>query len=160
MILVTVGMQLGFDRLIAAMDTLAPQLGTPVIAQTGAGNLQPVNMEAHPSLQPDEFQDLMERCKLVVSHAGIGTVLNAQRIGRPIILMPRRANLGEHRSDHQMATCAQLENRSGIFVAWEVGQLGEKITQAMAYVGAVPAHSTSADDLRASVARFIETGCL
>lgn len=35
MIFVTVGMQLAFERLIAAMDALAPTLGMPVIAQTG-----------------------------------------------------------------------------------------------------------------------------
>lgn len=37
MILATVGMQLGFDRLIKAMDALAPGLGQPVIAQVGKG---------------------------------------------------------------------------------------------------------------------------
>ncbi|BDW80619.1 hypothetical protein MACH24_00570 [Erythrobacter sp. Dej080120_24] len=39
-------MQLGLDRLIRAMDELAPSLGMEVIAQIGKGNYSLVNMTA------------------------------------------------------------------------------------------------------------------
>ena len=37
--------------------------------------------------------------------------------------MPRRASLGEHRNDHQLATARQLEARAGLAVAWEAEAL-------------------------------------
>ena len=92
MIIVTVGMQLGFDRLIAAMDDLAPGLGVPVIAQTGKGSYAPRNMEARVKIAPSEFEELVGQCRLIVAHAGIGTVLTAARCAKPILLMPRRAS--------------------------------------------------------------------
>ena len=86
-------MQLGFDRLIEGMDSIAPELGLPVIAQTGNGTYRPRHMEARPRIAPAEFEALVQQCRLIVSHAGIGTVLTAARFAKPIILVPRRAAL-------------------------------------------------------------------
>ena len=158
MILVTVGMQLGFDRLIEAMDALAPTLGTPVIAQIGRGEYQPVNMATHIAIEPREFERLVMQSQLVVSHAGIGTVLTARRCGKAIVLMPRQARLGEHRSDHQLATCTQLEGRPGIFVASEADDLAKQIALAVADKQGNQESSPDLAMLRSSVAKFIENG--
>lgn len=72
MILVTVGMQLGFDRLIRAMDELAPSLGMEVIAQTGKGSYVPANMTAREKIGPGEFEELIQRSRLIVSTLGSG----------------------------------------------------------------------------------------
>ena len=47
----------------------------------------------------------------------MGSILTALQYRKPIIIMPRRAALGEHRNDHQLATAKWLGNKSGIFVA-------------------------------------------
>jgi len=155
-ILVTVGMQLGFDRLIRAMDDLAPQLAAPVIAQIGKGTYQPRHMDTRVKIAPAEFERLVEQSQMIVSHAGIGTVLTAARFVKPIVLVPRRAALNEHRNDHQLATVRNLEGRPGILVAHDEGELSERIAQA----GALPAWSASqsptAVQLHQALARFIE----
>ncbi len=158
MILVTVGMQLGFDRLIAAMDALAPQLGTPVIAQTGKGRYQPHNMEALHKIAPAEFEALVQQSRLIVSHAGIGTVLTAARFARPIILVPRRAGLGEHRNDHQLATAASLAGRPGILVAMDEAALAPTIAAGLALDNWAAVQSPSARALHKALAAFIEHG--
>jgi UDP-N-acetylglucosamine transferase subunit ALG13 len=117
MILVTVGTQLPFDRLIRAVDDLAPGLGQHVIAQTNDGAYRPLNLEAHSFFGPDKFATLVRECSTIVSHAGIGSILTARQHAKPIILMPRRADLGEHRNDHQLATCAALADKPGIHIA-------------------------------------------
>lgn len=160
MILVTVGMQLGFDRLIRAMDVLAPQLEMPVVAQTGKGQYRPINMEARDRISPDEFASLVEQARLVVSHAGIGTVLTAQRLATPVVLMPRRADRGEHRNDHQLATAKSLRGRPGILVANDETQLPETIERGLALNGWAATKSDSAQMLQQSIASFIETGRL
>lgn len=156
MILVTVGMQLGFDRLIAAMDSLAPGLGMPVIAQIGKGTFQPRNMEIHTRIAPERFEDLMREAQLIVSHAGIGTVLTAARCGKPVVLMPRRADLGEHRNDHQMATVRSLGNRPGILVAMDESELGERITQGLAAGAVSSQQSPTVRQLHTALSAFIE----
>lgn len=160
MILVTVGMQLGFDRLIRAMDELAPSLGMEVIAQTGKGSYVPANMTAREKIGPGEFEELIQRSRLIVSHAGIGTILTAQRFSTPIVLFPRRFDHGEHRNDHQVATVRNLEGRSGLLVAMEEGDLGERIAEGLAMAETRPEVSATARQLREAIGRFIEGGAI
>ncbi|PKP64657.1 MAG: glucuronosyltransferase [Alphaproteobacteria bacterium HGW-Alphaproteobacteria-7] len=156
MILVTVGMQLGFDRLIAAMDTLAPTLGLPVIAQTGKGRYTPQHMDAQAKIAPAEFERLVQQSRLIVSHAGIGTVLTAARFAKPIILVPRRAALGEHRNDHQLATVNQLSGRPGILVAMDEAALPARIAEGLAVKDWSAVQSSTARQLHRALAAFIE----
>lgn len=160
MILVTVGMQLGFDRLIRTMDAIAPSLDLPVVAQTGVSEFRPKNMEAHVRIAPDEFEALVSRSRVIISHAGIGSVLTAQRFKKPIVLLPRRASLGEHRNDHQLATARQLQSRSGILVAMDEIQLAAQIAEALAVETVIATQSESAAKLLSAVASFIQTGQL
>lgn len=156
MILVTVGMQLGFDRLIAAMDALTPQLGMPVIAQTGNGSYQPRHMDARAKIAPADFETLVQQSRLIVSHAGIGTVLTAARFARPIILVPRRADRGEHRNDHQLATVANLAGRPGILVAMDETALAAAIAEGLALDNWAAVQSPTARGLNTALAAFIE----
>ena len=75
MILVTVGTQLPFDRFIRIVDEAAPSLGRTVFAQVGRGSYQPRNMEYAALIDPLKFDELIARTELIVSHAGIGTVV-------------------------------------------------------------------------------------
>ncbi len=131
MILVTVGTQLPFDRLIEIVDGAAPSVAQPVLAQTGCGQYVPRNIEWRQMIDPVEFAEILSRVSLIVAHAGIGTLLMAQKHQKPIIVFPRRASLGEHRNEHQLATVKALETRSGIYVAWTaedvVGLLGQSL---------------------------------
>lgn len=117
MIVVTVGTQLPFDRLIKMMDNVAPQIGRPVLAQTGLGTYTCRNIKAHANYSPIEFDTYVKDCDVIVAHAGMGTVLKAYKYRKPIIIVPRKAALGEHRNDHQIATVSQLVSRVGIHVA-------------------------------------------
>ena len=42
---------------------------------------------------------------------------------RPLVIVPRRHALGEHRNDHQLATAQALVGLSGLHVAWEIEDL-------------------------------------
>jgi len=117
MIVVTVGTQLPFDRLIRMMDELAPALGDEVFAQTGAGQYVPRNIRASAAMAPAEFEAMFRQASVIVAHAGIGTVLKAYKYRKPIVLVPRKAEFGEHRNDHQLATVSKLGERRGIYIA-------------------------------------------
>lgn len=132
MILVTVGTQLPFDRLIEIVDEAAPGIGRPILAQTGRGQYVPRNIEWRQMIDPVEFADILSRVSLIVAHAGIGTLLMAQKHQKPIIVFPRRASLGEHRNEHQLATVKALETRQGIYVAWTAEDVVRLLGQTLA----------------------------
>ena len=119
MIFITVGTQLPFDRLVKAVDNWAgDRTNVDILAQIGNNASEPSNMGWIRHLEPDEFREACEKCHLMVAHAGIGTILIALELAKPIIVMPRRAALGEHRSNHQLATAKWLESEFDLKIAW------------------------------------------
>lgn len=116
MIFVTVGTQLAFPRLIDAMNRIAPTLSETVIAQTGPGGGDWTNLDHRANLSPAAFAETFRAARAIVAHAGIGTILSARSAGKPLIVMPRRHALGEHRNDHQLATARQVAELPGIHV--------------------------------------------
>ena len=122
-VLVAVGTQLAFDRLVDEMDRLAPTLGVPVIAQAGPGRGGWDGLVWAASYPATAFLNLAANAHVIVGHTGIGMLLTARAHGRPAILMPRRAALGEHRNEHQLATARALEGRPGVAIAWTAGEI-------------------------------------
>lgn len=133
MIFVTVGTQLPFPRLIDAMDALAADLSEPVIAQTCApretDNARWSRLQAGTQMAPETFNARFAEARVVVAHAGIGTILSARRWRKPLVILPRRHALGEHRNDHQLATARQVAGLTGIHVAWETTDLASLVAR-------------------------------
>jgi len=124
LIFVTVGTQLAFDRLVIAMDGwAAANPAEEVFAQTGPSSLTVRSMGHAEFVRPDEADALFRKASLVVSHAGMGSILTALKYRKPIVIVPRKASLGEHRNDHQLATAKWLAGRPGLVVAWETEEL-------------------------------------
>lgn len=117
MIFVTVGGQTPFDRLIGAVDDWAGARGRDdVFAQIGRTELRPRHVRFAHFLAPNEFRSKVLEARVVVAHAGMGTILTALEVGRPLLVLPRRAALRETRNDHQLATARRFGER-GVLVA-------------------------------------------
>lgn len=130
MIFVTVGTDNPFDRLVTAVDQWAGQTGrTDVFAQIGRSSLRPRHIESIAFLEPQEFRHRFELASVVISHAGMGTILSALHYCKPLLVMPRRAALGEQRNDHQLATARHLRNLGKIAVASDETELIERLGQ-------------------------------
>lgn len=117
MIFATVGTQLPFDRLLLGLESWAERNpGIPVFAQTGSTRQRFPRIETVETLGQAEFRARFDAARFVVAHAGMGTILSAAEIGKPLILMPRRAKFGEHRNDHQQDTAREMAGLSNVTV--------------------------------------------
>lgn len=123
MIFLTVGGQLPFDRLVNAMDEIAPFLDEEVFGQIGKTESTPKNFHAVNFLSPVEFQERFLSARVIVGHSGIGTILTGIQLEKPLVLMARRAALGEHRNDHQLATVEQLCKVQGVTIVEDASEL-------------------------------------
>jgi len=123
MIFVTVGTQLPFDRLVRAVDEIAALTDEEVFAQTNGGTYMPRNIRCTDYLSADEFDKMFRRARLIVSHAGMGTILSALTHRKPIVVMPRFAFLGEHRNEHQYATAVRMNEMHCAHIAYDSCQL-------------------------------------
>ncbi|MDB6093016.1 MAG: Beta,4-galactosyltransferase CpsIVG [Verrucomicrobia bacterium] len=124
MIFVTVGSDLPFDRLVRVVDEwAADNKRTDVFAQIGKTAWKPSTIDFKPFLEPAEFSQRLESATVVISHAGMGNILSALRHEKPILVMPRRASLREHRNEHQLATVEHLSKKGWLNVALDEHEL-------------------------------------
>ena len=94
MIFVTVGTQLSFDRLMQAVNRWAEQENrNDIFAQIGPDSWHPPSVAWSEFVGTDEFRERVEQADVVVAHAGMGSIITALELGKPILVMPRRAEL-------------------------------------------------------------------
>ena len=107
-----------FDRLIRSVDNFFSGSDRDVLIQIGDSELRPKNSRYVNFLTPDEAENTIRDAELVISHAGMGSIITALSYQTPIVVVPRKAALGEHRNDHQLATCEWVMNDlTGVSVA-------------------------------------------
>lgn len=134
MIFLTVGTDLVFNRMIKAVDEWAMQNpDIEIIAQLGAvtaTDYHPKNMREKSMLSPREYNQYCNDADFLIAHAGMGSIITALSIRKPIVLMPRLAKYKEHRNDHQLATASRFISREGVFIAMEEHEIPERIEAA------------------------------
>lgn len=152
MIFVTIGSVFPFDRLIRAADAWAEGVraggGTEeILAQIGDGAWEPRHMDWVRRLDREAYRAAAGRARLIVAHAGMGSVITAGELRTPIVILPRQQALGEHNTDHQVATAGWLRDRPGVFVAETEAALAARIEAALARpaaIDALPPHAPAA----------------
>lgn len=116
MIFLTLGTQLPFDRLVKTVDQVAATLDEDIFGQIGHGTYVPEHFQSAATLSPQAFSERVSAARIIIGHAGIGTLLSSKTHGKPVVMMARRHALGEHRNDHQHATATQLSRVPGVYV--------------------------------------------
>jgi UDP-N-acetylglucosamine transferase subunit ALG13 len=154
-IFLTVGTQLPFDRLVGAVDRWAGQNGAAMFAQIGPGGRAPRHAGHRELLDPQECSRRIAAADVVVAHAGVGTILAALQAGRPVLVVPRRARLGEHRNDHQLATARRLGALEGVTVVEDEQHVGTALDALIRDPGTTRLADQASPDLLRAVAGFV-----
>ena len=159
MIFVTVGNHFQeFDRLLKKMDDIAPRIPHEIVVQRGYSNYVPRNTESFDFVPMDEAMQYIQKSDLVISHAGIGTIILCKEKGIPLILFPRRKKYGEHGTDHQVEIAQVLEERGdkNIYVVYEEEQLEGKIMEVVGKKAMVQGENKGRENLIRTIKEFIE----
>lgn len=133
MVFVTVGSQkFPFDRLLCKVDELIQGgvIREEVIAQTGTSGYRPRYFDSRPFYDRESFEALLDRCEMVIAHGGAGTISNAMRRRKKIIVVPRLARYGEYVDDHQLQLMEALEKRGFLCPCPDLDRLAEALEEA------------------------------
>lgn len=132
MIFATAGTQIPFDRFVKILDELSYDIQENIIVQSKGGSYIPRHIKLVDFIAPDDYDEFMEKSRLVIAHAGMGTIISALKQHKAIIVFPRLASLGEHRNDHQMATTKRLSKMGYIHAAYDKEQLKKMLQENIA----------------------------
>jgi UDP-N-acetylglucosamine transferase subunit ALG13 len=159
MILVTVGSQAPFDRLIRAVDQWAKLRDrSDVFAQIAETSYIPKHIDFTAFVGPSEFKSLARQADIIVAHAGMGSIISALELGKPIVVMPRRGHLRETRNDHQVAAAKQFGNQGRVIVAQDEVEIPKKIDIAVTLGETDRIGAQASSELLSTIRSFIDGG--
>ena len=149
MILVTTGTnEQPFDRLVRAAAELAE--GEDAFVQYGASREPHGAGEWVDFLAFDELAERMREARVVVCHAGVGSIMLARRCGHRPVVMPRRLELGEAVDDHQLQLARRLHQAGLVTLVEDERELADRDRRGRGDV------ASAASDLKGSAALTTE----
>ena len=126
MIFVTVGTnEAPFDRLVGAIGELT--LDEEVVVQYGSSAVRPNGVTCIDFLPFDELLGFVRRAHVVVTHAGVGSIMVALSEGKRPIVVPRLSRYGEAVDDHQVLFARRLDARGFVTLLEDESQLASAL---------------------------------
>lgn len=132
MILVTVGTQkFQMDRLIKAIDEIAysGMIDENFFIQSGHSTYIPEHCDFAAFLSKEEIEEKVDRCSIVVCHAGVGSILMGLKKQKKVIVIPRMERFGEHVDDHQVEIAASFAKAGYIKCVENISILADEIIE-------------------------------
>ncbi|SEJ40048.1 UDP-N-acetylglucosamine transferase subunit ALG13 [Cyclobacterium xiamenense] len=112
MILVVLGtFPTQFQRPLIALDALCREgiIRENVIVQNGFTEFPSRYLDYRPFLPVEELDQLYSEARIIISHAGSGSLLKGLKMGKKIIAIPRMPKYGEVVDDHQLEILEEFE---------------------------------------------------
>lgn len=134
MIFVTLGTQkFQMNRLVKAIDDISAELDEDFFIQIGNSTYKPVNCAYQQFLSKEEYREKIEICRMLITHAGVGTIIEGINAGKPVIVVPRQKAMKEHVDDHQMQIAEAFSNKGCVLCCSDADKLKKYIQKAEKY---------------------------
>ena len=99
-----------FGTLVTTLDSAMPP-EVDVTWQIGCTTSYPSRGTVHSQMPTDQFLEQASSADLVVSHAGVGTLIQLIENGADVIAVPRLKKRAEHVDDHQQQIAREFSSR-------------------------------------------------
>ena len=101
MILVTLGTQKqSFSRLLEYIEK--SHIKDEIIVQAGCTEFKSKKMKIFDFISYDEMEEYVDRCDLIITHAGTGSIVGPLKKDKKVIACARLSKYKEHVDDHQL----------------------------------------------------------
>ena len=148
MIFVSVGTnEARFDRLLRAVAGL-PGSDERLVQHGHSTAIPGPGVELVDFLAFDAMTEAIRRCRVFVTHAGVGSVLVALANGKRAVVVPRRRAFGEAVDDHQLQLGRRFAAAGLVTLVEEPETLAGALAQSEHDVAVTPSASALAADLR------------
>lgn len=130
MIFITVGTHTQqFNRLLEKIDELVGNrtIKEKVVAQIGYSTYKPKHYSYFKFAEEDRIQELFANSRLIITHAGAGSIITGLIHKKSLIVVPRLAKFGEHVNDHQLEIATAFELQRKVLVCRSIDDLPKMI---------------------------------
>ena len=133
MIFLTVGTQdKPFTRIIEAVEqaVIDGKIKDEVIVQAGNTKYESKVLNVLNYVPFDKFNDYLLKADIIITHGGVGSILNALKLKKKVIAVPRLEKYGEHINDHQLQVIKKMTEQGYILSTEDENKIAEKIKEA------------------------------
>ena len=148
-----------FNRLLQALDDLVASgklEDEEVVCQSGYCDIDAPNVTCHTQLPFDDLQALMRDARIIITHGGPASIMQALAHGKIPIVVPRQADFGEHVDNHQCRFAEKMSNR--VLVVFDIEDLEGLIVNYKQEIARFPA-SDAGPDRAKSFAKKLDALC-
>ena len=126
LIFVTLGTQdKAFDRLILELSKIKDE---EIFVQSGY-TVCPDTLAHKDYLDEATFEMMLDKADIIITHAGVGSIIQALKRGKKILAVPRLAKYSEHTNDHQLEIAKKFKEEGHILVLNDGDDINEKIKE-------------------------------
>ena len=136
MIFVTLGTQdKPFNRLLEAVQKQIDNkvIKEKVIVQAGCTKFDTKDMEVLDLIPMEEFEKNISDCKILITHGGVGSIIDALKRNKIVIATARLAKYGEHVNDHQLQIIKNFSDAGYIIPLYDFDKLDEALKKAKTF---------------------------
>ncbi len=118
-----------FPRLLEAIQHQIDlgNIKEKVIVQAGSTNFESKDMEIFDYISMDNFEKYIEKSDYIITHGGVGTILDGLKKNKKIITIPRLKEYGEHENDHQLQIIAEFVKLGYVLTCDDLSDLDQTI---------------------------------
>lgn len=108
------------DYVISLKENLKEIKSEKIIIQLGQTKLLKSDIERIKSLEniiiydmlkPEKMKDIIKDSDIIITHAGVGTIMECLEMGKEIIVVPRKVENSEHVNNHQEEIAFEMEKK-------------------------------------------------
>ncbi|RFA15152.1 hypothetical protein B7R21_03725 [Subtercola boreus] len=130
-----------FDSMVDAVLRTAPA-DAEIVWQLGCTTRRDLPGTSFTEISAADFERYSVESDVVVTHSGVGSIMNLLALGSHVVVIPRRKSRNEHVDDHQEQVARDLGER-GLCVVAEAPELTTADLVQASGLSAVPLGSTS-----------------
>ena len=123
-----------FPRLLQALqdgiDSGKISKEEEIIVQAGSTKFKSEDMKIIDYMSVEEFENCIDQARIIICHAGVGTILTALNRGKTIIAAARLKMYYEHVNDHQLQILENFSQKGYIIPLEDFSKIGEVLKKA------------------------------
>lgn len=118
-----------FNRILKAVarEKKKGNIKDKIIAQIGCTNFKDDNIKTFDFSSKEEIESLIEKARIIITHAGVGTITECLSKDKKVIVVPRLKKYGEHTNDHQLQITKEFALKGYVLPLYDTKNLSKAL---------------------------------
>ena len=118
-----------FPRLLKEIDKQIDKgnIKEEVIVQAGNTKYKSKNMKIFDFISMNDFNEYIKKSDFIITHGGVGSILNSLKNNKKVIAVPRLYKYKEHENDHQLQIINKFASEGYILGCNKVSDLEKNL---------------------------------